>query len=129
MADGHIPSYVIYNDSRYNVTEIGENAFFMYSSLISVTIPNSITSIGASAFSGCSNLTSVEIPNSVTSIGEDAFSGYSRLESVIISKNITDFEPNIFEWCVNLTKIVDLNPDPQKFNGDGVFSYVPTHLV
>ena len=45
-----------------------------YSSLISVTIPNSVTDIGQDAFLFCSGLISVNIPNSVTSIGNYAFS-------------------------------------------------------
>ena len=58
--------------STYNglpVTSIGGFAFNGYSSLTSVTIPNSVTSIGNYAFYDCSSLTSVTIPNSVTSIG------------------------------------------------------------
>ena len=49
--------------------------YFAYgrTSLISVTIPNSVTTIGYAAFGECTGLTSVNIPNSVTTIGEWAF--------------------------------------------------------
>jgi len=57
-------------------------AFFYWSSLTSVTIPNSVTSIGEGAFYNCSSLTSITIPNSVTSIGVGAFHNCSSLTSV-----------------------------------------------
>ena len=59
-----------YNGESY---AIGEKVFYGYTSLESITIPNSVTTIGSSAFYGCSSLTSVTIPNSVTTIGKDAF--------------------------------------------------------
>ena len=44
---------------------IGDNVFKNYTTLTSVTIPNSVTSIGESAFEGCTELESVTIGNSV----------------------------------------------------------------
>lgn len=54
---------------------IAGGAFFNFSGLTSIKIPNSVTSIGSSAFEGCSSLTSIKIPNNVTSIGTGTFSG------------------------------------------------------
>ena len=70
-----IPESITYNNSKYSVTSIGNNAFWGCSGLTSVTIPNSVTSIGDKAFYYCKGLTSVTIPNSVTSIGKSAFYG------------------------------------------------------
>jgi hypothetical protein len=70
-----IPESVDYNGKTYSVISIGNIAFYDYSDLTSITIPNSVTSIGSSAFYGCSSLTSITIPNSVTSIGSFAFYG------------------------------------------------------
>ena len=69
-----IPESITYNNSKYSVTSLGNNAFWGCSGLTSVTIPNSVTSIGDKAFYYCRGLTSVTIPNSVTSIGKSAFS-------------------------------------------------------
>ena len=74
-----IPATVTYNGTTYSVTSIGDWAFYICSSLTSVTIGNSVTSIGYEAFKDCSSLTSITLPNSVTSIGDDAFFGCTSL--------------------------------------------------
>ncbi|MBO7395286.1 MAG: leucine-rich repeat protein [Ruminococcus sp.] len=56
------------------VTAIGEYAFLGNSSIVSVTIPDSVTSIGESAFAMCKNLENISIPTSVNEIGGYAFS-------------------------------------------------------
>ena len=48
-----IPSSVTYNNMTYNVTSIGEAAFYGCTGLTSVTIPNNVTSIGVAAFMNC----------------------------------------------------------------------------
>ena len=48
-----IPSKVSYNGDEYDVTIIGEKAFYNCSGLTSVTIPKSVAIIGSAAFSGC----------------------------------------------------------------------------
>jgi len=69
------------------VTRIGDLAFYNYTRLTSVTIPNSVTNIGDYAFAGCTNLTSVTIPNSVTSIAGLAFWNCSSLTEVYFQGN------------------------------------------
>ena len=54
-----IPSTITYQGTTYDVTSIGNGAFFECSNLTSVTIPNSVTSIASGAFSSCSFLQNV----------------------------------------------------------------------
>ena len=95
-----IPASVTYNEVKYSVTSIGNDAFCFCSGLTSVTIPNSVTSIGGSAFSYCSGLTSVTIPNSVTSIGQRAFEDCSGLTSVTIPNSVTSIGGSAFWGCI-----------------------------
>ena len=95
-----IPESITYNNSKYSVTSIGNNAFWGCSGLTSVTIPNSVTSIGDKAFYYCRGLTSVTIPNSVTSIGKSAFSFCTVLTSITIPNSVTSIDESAFDFCI-----------------------------
>ena len=68
-----IQSTVLHNDVTYNVTSIGDNAFYSCRGLNSITIPENVTTIGENAFNGCHNLASITIPKNVTLIAKNAF--------------------------------------------------------
>ena len=89
----------------YQVTSIGEYAFYECTGLTSVEIPNSVTSIGDNAFAKCTGLKSVEIPNSVTSIGLCAFDGCKGLKSVEIPNSVTSIGDSAFIACAGLTSL------------------------
>ncbi len=89
----------------YPVVAIEEAAFFEYSSLTSVSVPESITIIGVGAFAACNNLTSVTIGNNVTFIGDYAFQGCS-LTSVNIPNSVRFFGNWTFSYCASLTSVV-----------------------
>ena len=137
-----IPSTVNYNNKSYSVTSIGNSAFFYfsgltsitipegvtsigdgafeYSGLTSITIPESVTSIGNDAFGWCSGLTSVTIPDGVTSIGSGTFSGCSSLTSITIPERATSIGDNAFQNCSGLTSITI--PESVTLIGDWAFS-------
>ncbi len=52
---------------------IADDTFKNCTTLIGITIPNSVVIIGVTAFYGCSGLTSMDIPNSVNTIEKWAF--------------------------------------------------------
>lgn len=72
-----IPSFVIYKDKSYSVTNIADNAFYGCSSLTSIEIPASITKIGSYAFSGCSSLTKVNYLGTIDQWAEIDFADKS----------------------------------------------------
>lgn len=110
------------------VTGIGMHAFAEYTSLKSVSMPESMTWIGNGAFAGCTGLkqvefspnlttigpnsfyscnglTSVVIPDKVTSIGSLAFFGCLKLESITVPAGITTLASSFVYGCTNLKKI------------------------
>ena len=72
----------------------------------SYTIPKKVTNIGSQAFFFASNLVSVIIPDSVTIIGPEAFYSCSKLVSIIIPDSVTILDYAAFQDCLGLTSVV-----------------------
>ena len=88
------------------VTSIGDDAFFVYPSLLSVEIPASVTSIAGSAFYKCTGLTSVSFAtgSQLASIGTYAFYNCTNLASITIPNGVTTISNNAFN-SAGLTSI------------------------
>ena len=86
------------------VTSIGAGAFFICSTMRSITLPDTLTSIGSSAFSTCEALTEIDLPGSVKEIGSSAFS-YSGLHSIVIPEPVTCIKVGTFTSCKDLSSI------------------------
>lgn len=87
------------------VTKIAKEAFKFSSSLVSVTIPDTIEEIGAYAFEDCNNLTSITIPDNVKSVGYGAFQNCDRLSSVTIESGSLQIGSKAFYGCSRLNSI------------------------
>ncbi len=96
-----ITSCVIHSETKI----IAAGAFRNCSSLIEITIPDSVISIENGAFNGCASLTSAIIGKGVTSIGTMAFYGCASLTSVTIPDGVTAMEGATFANCSKLTSI------------------------
>lgn len=116
-----IPETVTNNSITYNVTCIGEDAFYWCTNLVSVELPNTITSIESYAFYYATALTSLVIPNAVTSMGWEVFYNCSSLASVTIGSGITELSDGTFSYCDALQSITCLALEPPVLENSFVF--------
>lgn len=78
---------------------------FAYSSISTVTIPNSITSIYNDAFHGCGSLAPVYLPKSVTTICGSSFQNCYAFTTFNIPKTVTTIGAYAFGWSLSLETI------------------------
>ena len=82
-----VPSKVLYMNTECSVTAIGQGAFAQ-STLVDVTIGESVTTIGGSAFSGCTALETITFTGTVQTIGDRAFNGCTSLEALYFAGSV-----------------------------------------
>ncbi len=70
--------------------DIADAAFYDFSALESVSIPESVVKIGASAFRYCSSLKTIHIPKNVVTL-DSAFNYNSKLEAVTVDSENPSF--------------------------------------
>lgn len=87
------------------VTSIENAAFYGYTNLTSVAIPDSVTNIGTFAFYWCIGLTNVTIPSSVTSIELGVFASCAGLPGVVIPNSVSSIGQEAFADCTGLTNV------------------------
>ncbi len=121
------------------VTSIGNYAFYNYSDLTSIVLPDSVTWVGRSSFFGC-NLIKITGPSNAVStvakqcdskaiaeivitsgasIGDSAFSSCSGLISVTIPNSVTSIGKDAFYKCSGLTSVTI--PEGVTSIGDSAF--------
>ena len=103
------------------VTAIMEGAFLENSTLVSVTIPESVVIIEKRAFYGCTALSSVVLGSQVTEVGEEAFMNCSQLADLTIPENSSLITVGIaaFHGCLALKSV--MLPDSVESIGDAAF--------
>ncbi len=114
-----IPSTVANNGMTYQVTSIGDRAFYYCSELTLVDIPEGVTSIGEYAFYNCKALQSIDFPNSLVSIGQRAFYYCSGITGFYITRNIADINEEAFNSCISVTSYMcnSMNAHYRSVNG------------
>ena len=81
------------------ITSIGKYACYVFRSLESVTIADTVLSIGLCAFQDCDQLLSVSLGNKVTSIGGSAFCQCYKLKTVTGGNSVETIGSNAFYSC------------------------------
>ena len=104
---------------------IAAYAFYGFTNLSSITIPQSVKSVGDSAFKGCTGLTRISGPAEIvgivakqasptsfvveitsgTSIADSAFSNCIGLTMITISESVTSIGASAFSGCASLESI------------------------
>ena len=82
-----IQSTVLYNGTRYRVTEIGAYAFYAQKNLVTLWVRWGITRIKNNAFQSCTNLTQARLASSVDYIESLAFNNCSSLKYVFCAND------------------------------------------
>ena len=101
-----IPEMISYEGTDYQVTSIGEGAFFCCDKVLSASLPNSIQFIGKNAFWGCHSLDSIAIPELVTTIEPGVFADCPSLRRVILPEEITSIGNSSFNCCYSLDSLI-----------------------
>ena len=82
-----IPQTIKYQNKRYRVTEIADNALKNNKNVKKIVIGKNIARIGRNAFKGCIRLSKITLASNVKVIGANAFSGDKKLTTLVIRSN------------------------------------------
>lgn len=97
------------NFENTKVSQVAQNVFSQCSSLISISLPNTITAIGDRAFEGCSKLTSMDLSKTkTTTIGTSAFASCGNLGTIILPTTLTIIGTSAFKDDTNLRSVQNL---------------------
>lgn len=97
------------NFENTKVSQVAQNVFSQCSSLISISLPNTITAIGDRAFEGCSKLTSVDLSKTkTTTMGTSAFASCGNLGTIILPTTLTIIGTSAFKDDTNLRSVQKL---------------------
>lgn len=108
--------------SERTVVGVGDEAFSACTSLVSVTLPDTVETIGNWAFSLCTSMYQVNIPANAESIGKGAFVGCESLSEVNFGTDkslLTEIGDYAFNGCSSL--VTTTLPEGLIALGEGVF--------
>lgn len=104
----------------FPVTLIKRGAFEDCSTLVSVTLPDSVTKIDVSAFENCKNLKKIDFGKNLQTLKYRAFFGCRQLAFVHFPKTLTEIESGVWENCYALKSFSVEKGNPVYRSFDGV---------
>lgn len=87
------------------LTEIPSQWLLNCTTIIGVTLPNTITTIKGGAFQCCEALKSINLPSSLEEIGNASFQCCNSLSSINIPASVTTIKGYAFDSCIALETI------------------------
>ncbi len=114
----------------YQVTEIGESAFYYRTNIKSVVIPEGVKYIRQAAFRMCYNLKKVTLPSTLLEIEASAFGGH-RLSSLTLPENLSSIGRGAFSGSNTSTNGISTLtiPGNVRYIGQGAFQNTPIKKV
>jgi hypothetical protein len=109
--------YVNLDLSGSTITSINVHAFFWYTNLTGITIPDSVTSIWDQAFAFCLNLTAINVASGNTNYSSEQGVLYNKDKTTLVAypgkksgaftipNSVTSIEGAAFQCCQSLTGI------------------------
>ncbi len=90
--------------THFEAQSIPPSAFFGFTSLERVVLPQGVQAIGDGAFAGCERLTTIEGGKYIVEIGDYAFSGCVGLSGFLFPTTLQHIGGYAFDKCSQLTK-------------------------
>lgn len=125
-----------YVTKTFNVTRIGDFAFYDCIALNTIILPETITKIGNQSFRGCISISNLSLPSSLKEIGEYAFNDCTNIKEIELPNGLVKIEHGAFSNCSSLVSVSI--PSSVKFIGNDAFincnlktikSYIETPFV
>lgn len=88
------------------VTAIGARAFYHFSGIGRILVPQGVVSIGERAFYHCTGLTRIVLPDTLETIDESAFQGCRSLNGISLPDSLASIGKSAFSGCESLTAAV-----------------------
>ena len=115
----HIPATAEYKGKMYDITAIGEKAFYR-SAVTDIHIPSTIKSIGKQAFQFSTKLDNITLPEGLKSLPEYMLAN-TNITAVAVPDGVTAINSAAFEACNNLTTLF-FPSQLNKINSYGVYA-------
>lgn len=90
-----------------NLTEIGDEAFYLCQVIVDVQFPATLQRIGKKAFASCYSLYSAKFRggNALTDVGDSTFCQCTKLRVLVYNKRCQTIAPYMFHKCEALTMV------------------------